>query len=105
MPRGAVLPSQDSPTPCHCASPILLQGSDSLLLSSTGEHETESGRHDGDDGDPIYARRRLLDALMDKFSEGFQQVNDIFAKLGESHGMPWQQVRDHYNQQYSRMNS
>ena len=105
MPHGAALPSQDSPTPCHRASPILLQGSDSLLLSSTGEHETEGGRRDRDDGDPIYTCGRLPDALMDEFSEGFQQVNNIFTKLGESRGMPWQQVRDHYNQQYSCMNS
>jgi len=42
---------------------------------------------------------------MDEFDEGFQQVNDIFTRLGASRGMPWQQVRDHYNRQYSRTNS
>jgi len=42
---------------------------------------------------------------MDEFNEGFQQVNTIFSKLGESRGMPWQQVRDQYNRQYSRSNA
>ncbi|KAI5990334.1 hypothetical protein F5J12DRAFT_700460, partial [Pisolithus orientalis] len=35
---------------------------------------------------------------------GFWQVNEIFSKLGESQGMPWQQVKDHYNCQYSCSN-
>ena len=82
-----------------------MQESDLLLLPSTGEHKTESGRHDGDDKDPTYTCGRVPDVLMDEFSEGFQQVNDIFTKLGASHGMPWQQVRDHYNRQYSCTNS
>ena len=104
MPCGT-LPPQDSPTPCRRTPPILLQGSNSLSLPSTGEHEADSGRCNGDDEDPTYARGRLPDALMDEFEEGFQRVNDIFTKLGESRGMPWQQVKDHYNRQYSRMNS
>ena len=82
-----------------------MQGSNSLSLPSTGEHEADSGRCNGDDEDPTYARGRLPDVLMDEFEEGFQRVNDIFTKLGESRGMPWQQVKDHYNRQYSRMNS
>ena len=105
MPCSTVLPSQDLHTPCCHASPVLLPGSNSLSLPSNGEPETNSGRHTEDNEDPTYARGRLPDTLMDEFSEGFQQVNNIFTKLGESCRMPWQQVRDHYNWQYSRMNS
>ena len=105
MPHGTAIPSQDSPTPCLRASPVLFPGSNSLSLPSSGEPETNSGRHNEDDKDPMYARGRLPNTLMDEFSEGFQQVNDIFTKLGESRGMPWQQVRDHYNRQYSHTNS
>jgi len=42
---------------------------------------------------------------MDEFNKGFQQVNTIFAKLGASRGMPWQQVKDCYNHQYSHSNA
>jgi len=60
---------------------------------------------DENEDSPSYTRGRLPGALMDEFNEGFQQVNAIFAKLGASRGMPWQQVKDRYNRQYSRSNA
>jgi len=60
---------------------------------------------DKHDNVPVYTRGRLPGHLVDEFNEGFQQVTEIFSKLGESRGMPWQQVKDRYNRQYSRSNA
>ncbi|KIO00404.1 hypothetical protein M404DRAFT_29553 [Pisolithus tinctorius Marx 270] len=91
----------ESPTPRSHVSPHPLH---SATFSHEHTSEIESDGCGEDGGDPIYTHGRLPAAAMDEFNEGFQQVNNIFSKLGESRGMPWQQVRDCYNCQYSCSN-
>ena len=94
----------ETPTPRRCTSPCLSQGPDLGPLPSSREHTLEA-ESEGFGDSPLYTCGRLPDALIDGFNEGFQEVNAIFAKLGASQGMPWQQVKDHYNHQYSRSNA
>jgi len=67
--------------------------------------DNEKMPHDEHGNDPVYAHGRLPGHLIDGFNKGFQQVTEIFSKLGESGGMPWQQVKDCYNCQYVRSKS
>ncbi|KAI5983563.1 hypothetical protein F5J12DRAFT_940411 [Pisolithus orientalis] len=95
----------ESPTPCHATSSPL-QGHDqpSPLPSQENMLSVKTDGHDGDGNDSLYTCGRLPATTIDEFNEGFQQVNKIFSKLGESQGMPWQQVKDCYNHQYSHSN-
>ena len=99
----------DSSTPASPPIHGLVQACNDKSHTSSQEQtlDIDNGNmpHDEHDNGPVYTHGRLPGYLIDKFNKGFQQVTKIFSKLGESRRMPWQQVKDHYNRQYSCSNS